>query len=68
MSAMQWEDALSSFKAKLASGQDVFGPLIKKYLLANGHRVTVELLPDQQVGGGGGVCASERCISTAGVG
>lgn len=25
----QWEDALNSFKAKLAKGQDVFGPLIK---------------------------------------
>lgn len=27
----------------------MFGPLIEKYLLANKHRVTVELLPDQQL-------------------
>ena len=25
------------------------GPLIRKYLLDNGHRVTVELRPDQQL-------------------
>ncbi|EFJ46930.1 hypothetical protein VOLCADRAFT_81738 [Volvox carteri f. nagariensis] len=43
---MQWEDALSSFKSKLASGQDVFGPLIRSFLLDNRHRVTVQLLPD----------------------
>ena len=27
----------------------MFGPLIEKYLVANKHRVTVELLPDQQL-------------------
>ena len=27
----------------------MFGPLIEQYLLANKHRVTVELLPDQQL-------------------
>lgn len=27
----------------------MFGPLIEKYLLANKHRVTVQLLPDQQL-------------------
>ena len=27
----------------------MFGPLIDKYLLANKHRVTVELLPDQHL-------------------
>lgn len=42
----QWEDALSSFKAKLSSGGDVFGPLIQQYLLGNQHRVTVVMLPD----------------------
>ena len=35
---LQWEDALASFKTRLASGQDVFGPLIRKYLLDNKHR------------------------------
>ncbi|KAG2493609.1 hypothetical protein HYH03_008126 [Edaphochlamys debaryana] len=43
---MQWEDALKSFKAKLSSGSDVFGPLIRRFLLDNPHRVTVALLPD----------------------
>ena len=35
---LQWEDALASFKTRLASGEDVFGPLIRKYLLDNKHR------------------------------
>ncbi|MEW5297561.1 MAG: hypothetical protein WDW36_000765 [Sanguina aurantia] len=43
---IQWEDALQSFKSKLASGEDVFGPLIRKYLLENRHRVTLTMLPD----------------------
>jgi len=50
LTPLQWEDALTSFKAKLASGQDVFGPLIHKYLLDNKHRVTVALLPDSELG------------------
>ena len=36
-------------QGRIASGEDVFGPLIEKYLLANKHRVTVELLPDQKL-------------------
>ncbi len=35
---LQWEDALKSFKTKLASGEDVFGPLIQRYLTGNMHR------------------------------
>ncbi|KAI8467060.1 MAG: peptidase M16C associated-domain-containing protein [Monoraphidium minutum] len=46
---IQWEDALNSFKAKLAKGQDVFGPLINQYLLGNAHRVTVVMLPDGEL-------------------
>eukprot|EP00878_Enallax_costatus_P000486 GHUV01000578.1.p1 GENE.GHUV01000578.1~~GHUV01000578.1.p1 ORF type:complete len:1096 (+),score=414.34 GHUV01000578.1:291-3290(+) len=46
---IQWEEALNNFKAKLAGGGDVFGPLIHKYLLDNKHRVTVVVLPDQQL-------------------
>ena len=38
-----------AMQGRIASGEDVFGPLIEKYLLANKHRVTVELLPDQQL-------------------
>ena len=34
---------------RISSGEDVFGPLIEKYLLANKHRVTVELLPDRDL-------------------
>ncbi|GFR50856.1 hypothetical protein Agub_g13138 [Astrephomene gubernaculifera] len=47
---MQWEDALRSFKSKLSSGADVFGPLIRSFLLDNRHRVTVSLLPDAGLG------------------
>ena len=37
-------------QARVASGDDVFGPLIRKYLLNNQHRVTVEMLPDNKLG------------------
>jgi len=49
---IQWEDALTSFKAKLAAqgAQAVFGPLIRRFLLDNTHRVTVKLLPDPAMG------------------
>ncbi len=47
---MKWQDDLSAFKARLASGEDVFSPLIRKYLLDNNHRITVELNPDETVG------------------
>ena len=43
----QWQDALNSFKAKLGAGKELFGPLIRKYILDNQHRVTLTLLPDQ---------------------
>jgi Peptidase M16C associated len=35
---------------RLASGEDLFGPLIRRFLLDNTHRVTVELLPDKSLG------------------
>lgn len=47
---MKWKDDLESFKARLGSGEDVFGPLIRRYLLDNSHRVTVELRPDNALG------------------
>ena len=37
-------------QASLASGEDVFGPLIRRFLLQNTHKVTVELLPDAKLG------------------
>ncbi|KAI8103761.1 hypothetical protein M9435_006289 [Picochlorum sp. BPE23] len=46
---MKWQDDLSAFKARLDAGEDVFSPLIRKYLLDNAHRVTVELNPDDQL-------------------
>eukprot|EP00887_Chlorella_sp_A99_P003900 scaffold11.g3900.t1 len=46
---MRWQDDLEKFKGRLAAGEDVFGPLIRKYLLDNTHRVTVELRPDVQL-------------------
>ncbi|KAK9810180.1 hypothetical protein WJX72_006221 [[Myrmecia] bisecta] len=46
---LQWTAPLEHFKARLASGEDVFGPLIRKYLLENTHRVTVEMLPDSEL-------------------
>ena len=30
-------------------GEDIFGPLIRKYLLDNRHRVSVEMLPDKDL-------------------
>ena len=47
---LKWQDDLEKFKARLAAGEDVFGPLIRKFLLDNGHRVTVELRPDSGLG------------------
>ena len=47
---LRWQEDLAHFKARLASGEDVFGPLIRKYLLSNPHRVTVELRPDSALG------------------
>ncbi len=33
-------------QGRLASGEDVFGPLLRNFLLENKHRVSVEMLPD----------------------
>ena len=41
-----WCDAL---QARLASGEDIFGPLIQKYLLKNSHRIRVDTLPDDEL-------------------
>ncbi|KAL4856502.1 Presequence protease 1 [Chlorella vulgaris] len=47
---LKWQDDLEHFKGRLAAGEDVFGPLIRRYLLDNPHRVTVELRPDPKLG------------------
>jgi presequence protease len=49
-SALKWEGPLADFKARLASGEDVFGQLMDKYLLSNNHRVSVITLPDSSLG------------------
>ena len=46
---LRWEEDLAALKARLAaagSSAAFFGPLIKKYLLDNPHRVAVHLIPD----------------------
>ncbi|GMH34188.1 hypothetical protein BSKO_02022 [Bryopsis sp. KO-2023] len=44
---IKWESPLANFKEKLASGEDVFGPLIQKYILDNPHKVVFKMEPDQ---------------------
>lgn len=45
---LKWEDQLEGFKLKLKeqTPTKLFGDLIRKYLIDNPHRVTVNLLPD----------------------
>eukprot|EP01043_Picozoa_sp_COSAG02_P051163 COSAG02_NODE_5352_length_4407_cov_1.788997_1_plen_976_part_00 len=47
---LKYEERLQALKTKLADGQPVFEGLLQKYLLSNGHRVTVEMVPDLTVG------------------
>jgi presequence protease len=48
-SALRWEAPLSRFKKRLAAGEDVFGDLLDKLFLNNGHRVTVVTLPKAEL-------------------
>jgi len=43
---LRFEKPLADLRARLASGEPVFQDLMKKYLIANGHRVTVKSLAD----------------------
>ena len=43
---IRWEGALAALKADLVQGKPVFQELVRKYLLQNSHRVTVEMTPD----------------------
>ena len=47
---LKWLEPLAQFKARLASGEDVFGELIDRMFLNNTHRVTVITLPDSELG------------------
>ena len=47
-----WEEPLAAFKARLAkqSTQEVFGALIRAYLLDNKHRLDLTMVPDAGLG------------------
>lgn len=46
---VRFEVALSQLKADLAAGKPVFQDLLKKYIVDNEHRITVELKPDAEL-------------------
>ena len=43
---IRFEEALAGLKADLSANKPIFQDLIKKYILSNDHRVTVEMKPD----------------------
>lgn len=45
----QASDWCEILQARLASGEDIFGPLIQKYLLKNSHCIRVDTLPDDEL-------------------
>lgn len=47
---LRFEAPLAALKARLDAGDDVFRPLIRRFLIDNPHKVTVELRPDSGVG------------------
>lgn len=49
LESMKWEGPLNDLKKQLESGKDVFGDLIKRYLLDNKHRVKFEMQPDTKL-------------------
>ena len=46
---LRFEEPLAKLKARMAK-EDVFTPLIKKMLIDNTHKVTIELNPDKELG------------------
>lgn len=44
---LRFEQPLAELRSRIASGEPVFQDLIKKYLVDNGHRVTVTSNPDK---------------------
>jgi len=48
--ALEWQEPLAEFKASLEKDKNIFGKLIKQFLLDNPHRVSVRLLPDFELG------------------
>ena len=45
---LRFAGPLAQLKGRIEAGEDVWRPLLKKFLLENKHRVTVELQPDSQ--------------------
>ena len=50
LAPLQWEGDMAALKARLTSGEDVFRPLIARFLVDNPHRVSVVLQPDAALG------------------
>jgi len=48
--ALRFEEPLANLKKRLAAGEDVFGGLLDRLIVSNEHRVTVELVPDEELG------------------
>lgn len=57
---LKWQEDLGHFKERIASGEDVFGPLISKYLLENSHKVTLEMQPDTNLAAETAAAEKER--------
>ena len=49
LDGIQFETPLKQLKDELSSGVPVFQELIKKYLVNNEHRITVEMTPDAEM-------------------
>lgn len=49
MEPLRFEKPLAELRARLDKGEPVFQDLINKYLIENGHRVTVKTLPDTKL-------------------
>jgi len=49
LDGVRFEEPLNDLKADLKAGKLVFQDLIKKYLVSNEHRVTVEMKPDEHM-------------------
>lgn len=46
---IKFEEALQALKTDLADGVPVFQDLLKKYIVTNEHRVTIEMKPDKDL-------------------
>ena len=62
---LKWSDDLAAFKAKLASGEDPFRPLLRRFLLDNRHRVAVVLKPDSGLGAEQEAAEQARVVAAA---